>query len=58
VDPQPQDQLITWIEDAHTKIEKEIATQKQRDIDEELRRSAEWASRVGKHDPDVSNYVI
>jgi hypothetical protein len=36
VDPQPQDQLIVWMEDAHKKVEKAIATQKQRDIDEEL----------------------
>jgi hypothetical protein len=34
------------MEDAHTKIEKEIATQKQRDIDEELQQSAEWASVI------------
>ena len=45
-DPQPQDQLITWMEDAHKKFEKVIATQKQEDIDEELRRSAEWASVI------------
>ena len=34
------------MEDANKKIEKAIATQKQRDIDEELRRSAEWASVI------------
>jgi hypothetical protein len=45
-DPQPQDQLIEWMEDAHKKIEEAIATQKQRDIDEELQRSAEWASVI------------
>ena len=45
-DPQPQDQLITWMEDAHKKFEMVIATQKQEDIDEELRRSAEWASVI------------
>ena len=45
-DPQPQDQLIAWVEDANRKIEKVIATQEQRDIDEDLRRSAEWESVI------------
>jgi len=36
------------MEDAHKKIEEEIATQKQRDIDEDLQRSTEWASVVQK----------
>jgi hypothetical protein len=45
-DPQPQDQLIEWVEDAHKKIEEAIAIRKQRDIDEELQRSAEWASVI------------
>jgi len=45
-DPQPQDQLIAWMEDANKKIEEAITTQKQRDIDEDLRRSAEWASVI------------
>ena len=35
-----------WMEDAHKKVEEAIATQKQRDIDEELRRSAEWANVI------------
>jgi hypothetical protein len=46
VDPQPQDQLIAWMEDAHKKIEEVVATQKQMDINEELRRSAEWESVI------------
>jgi Zn ribbon nucleic-acid-binding protein len=46
VDPQPQDQLIAWMEDAHKKVEKVIATHRQRDIDEDLRRYAEWASVI------------
>jgi hypothetical protein len=45
-DPQPQDQLMAWVEDANKKIEEAIATQKQRDIDEDLRRSAEWESVI------------
>ena len=46
-DPQPQDQpLIAWVEDANRKIEKVIATQEQWDIDEDLRRSAEWPSVI------------
>ena len=45
-DPQPQDQLIAWMEDAHKKIEEEMSTQKQRDIDEDLQRSAEWESVI------------
>ena len=45
-DPQPQDHLIAWAEDAHKKIEEAMATEKQRDIDEELRRSAEWANVI------------
>ena len=44
------------MEDAHTKIEKVITTGKQKDNDEELRRSANF--RVGKRDPNVPNYVI
>ena len=46
VDPRPRDQLIAWMEDAHKKIEEAVATRKQRDIDEELQRSAEWASVI------------
>jgi len=34
------------MEDAHKKIEEAIATRKQGDIDEELRRSAEWADVI------------
>jgi hypothetical protein len=45
-DPQPQDWLIAQMEGANKKIEEAIATQKQRDIDEDLRRSAEWASVI------------
>ena len=45
-DPQPQDQLIIWMEDAYKKVEEAIATEKQRDNDEELRRSAEWADVI------------
>jgi hypothetical protein len=37
------------MEDAHKKIEGAIATRRQMDIDdEELRRSAEWASVIQK----------
>jgi len=46
VDPQPQDRLIAQMEDANKKIEKAMAAQKQRNIDEDLRRSAEWASVI------------
>ena len=46
VDPQLQDQLIAWMEDANKKFEEAIATQKQRDIDEELQQSAEWANVI------------
>jgi len=46
VDPQPQDELITLMEDANKRTEKAIATQRQKDNDEELRRSAEWASVI------------
>jgi len=46
VDPEPQELLIAWAEDANKKIEEVVATQKQRDIDEELRRSAEWANVI------------
>ena len=45
-DPQPQDQLIAWIEDAHNKIEEVKATENQWYIDENLRRSAEWADVI------------
>jgi hypothetical protein len=34
------------MEDAHKKIENVLAIQKQEDIDEDLRRSAEWASVI------------
>jgi len=34
------------MEDAYKKIEEEIATWEQRDIDKELRRSAKWASVI------------
>ena len=34
------------MEDANKKIEEVIAAQMQSDIDEELRRSAEWASVI------------
>jgi hypothetical protein len=43
VDPQPQDHLIAWMEDARKKIEEWIVTQRQRDINREFQRSAEWA---------------
>jgi len=43
VDLQPQDQLISWIEDANKKIEKAIAI---KGVDEELQRSTEWASVI------------
>ena len=46
MDPQPQDQLIAWMEDANKKIEEVIATENQKDIDEELQRSAEWADVI------------
>jgi hypothetical protein len=34
------------MEDANKKIEKAVATQKQKNVDEDLRRSAEWASLI------------
>ena len=53
VDPQPQDELIAWMEDAYKKIEKAIATQQRMETvgndelnHEELQRSAEWASVI------------
>ena len=46
VDPQPQDQVIAFMEDANEKVQKWRATGKQRDIDEELRQSAEWADVI------------
>jgi len=45
-DPQPQDQLIAWMEDAYKKIEEAVVARNQRDIDKELRRSAEWADLI------------
>jgi hypothetical protein len=41
-DPQPQHELIAWMEDAYNKVEKMLA--KRRDVDR--RRSAEWASVI------------
>ena len=34
------------MEDAHKKVEEATAIQKQKDIDEDLRESAEWASVI------------
>jgi hypothetical protein len=41
-DPQPQHELIAWMEDAYDKVEKMLA--ERRDV--ERQRSAEWASLV------------
>lgn len=45
-DPQPQDQLIAWLEDANKKIEEAIATYRQSSIDRERQRSAKWAEVI------------
>lgn len=45
-DPQPQDQLIAWLEDANKKIEEAIATYRQSAIDRERQRSAKWAEVI------------
>jgi len=34
------------MEDAHKQIEEAVATRKQRGVDEELRRSAEWVGVI------------
>ena len=41
-DPQPQHELIAWMEDAYNKVENELA--ERREV--ERQRSAEWASVV------------
>ena len=46
VDPQPQDELIAWLEDANQKIDRAIAIEQQMEIEEDLRRSADWASVI------------
>ena len=45
-DPQPQHELIAWMEDAYDKVEKILA--KRRDV--ERQRSAEWASICRSND--------
>jgi len=50
---QAQDELIAWMEDANRKIEKIIAIQKQKEIDEELERSTKWASVIQKCQTNV-----
>jgi hypothetical protein len=42
VDPQPQDELIAWMEDAYDKVERMLAERR----DDERQRSEEWASIV------------
>ena len=46
VDPQPQDKLIAWMEDANKKIEEAIAIETQWDIDADQQQSAEWADAI------------
>jgi hypothetical protein len=42
VDPEPQDELIAWMEDAYDKVERMLAERR----DDEQERSEEWASIV------------
>jgi hypothetical protein len=58
VDPHPHDQLIAWMEDTNETIEEHLATQRQMNIDEELRRSAEWALAAVGAEPPSSGTTI